>query len=297
MIIFSYILYYLIVMPISYMPMRVLYGLSDFLYAVLWYLVPYRKPVVLQNLRNSFPQKSETEIKTIAKKFYHHFCDLVVETLKSFTASQAYVQQRMVVQNADLLQHYYQQGKSIVAVTSHYGNWEWAALIFSAHSQHIDFGVYAPLKNKFWDEKVKQSRKRFNLNLMAVADVPVCFENNADVLAMYGFIADQTPSNVTRCHWMQFLNQDTPVFFGPEKYARKYHYVVLYANIHKLKRGSYTLRYDLVCEDPSTQPHAAITEMHTRMLEKKIIEAPEYWLWTHRRWKRKRPVELQEELA
>ncbi|MEO8147267.1 MAG: lysophospholipid acyltransferase family protein [Bacteroidia bacterium] len=297
MIIFSFLLYYLIVIPISYLPLRVLYAISDFLYVVIWYAVPYRKPVVMQNLRNSFPGKSEGEIKAIAKKFYHHFCDVVVETLKSFTASRAFIEKHIVVQNADLLQHYYKQGKSIIGITSHYANWEWGAQIFSCHSDHVDFGIYAPLQNKFWNEKVKQSRKRFELNLVAVADVPQCFEDNEGRPAMYGFIADQTPSNVNRCHWMQFLNQDTPVFFGPEKYAKKYNYVVLYANIQKLKRGSYTLRYDLVCDDPSVQPHAWITETHTRMLEKNIIEAPEYWLWTHRRWKRKRPAEMKEQEA
>lgn len=242
----------------------------------------------MQNLRNSFPAKSEKEIKIIARKFYAHFCDLFIETLKSFTSSRAFVQQHMQALNPRVPEQYYIQGKSIIGITSHYGNWEWAALSFSNHSQHTDFGIYAPLKNKFWNEKIKSSRKRFELNLVAVSQVAECFEENKSFPSMYGFIADQSPSNVFRCHWMTFLNQDTPVFFGPEKYAKKYNCVVLYADIRKVKRGCYTLTYKLVTEDPLTEPHAYITETHTRMLEKKILEQPEYWLWTHKRWKRKR---------
>ncbi len=286
--IINYLLYYLLVAPLSLLPMFVLYLISDLLFLILWYIIPYRKKIVFQNLRNSFPDKSEAELNQIAKKFYHHFLDLMMETLKGFTASKSWLEKRVKGGNTELLQSYYNQGKSLIAVTSHYGNWEWGALTFSNHSDHTDFGVYAPLNNKFWDDAVQNSRKKFNLILMPVKQVSDFFEKYKHTAGMYGFIADQSPSNVNRCHWMQFLNQDTPVFYGPEKYAREYNYAVVYAHIDKVKRGHYTVNYSLICDDPSMVENNTITELHTRLLEQIIIKRPELWLWTHRRWKKKR---------
>ncbi len=244
-------------------------------------------------MHHSFPEKTDEEIKALARKFYSHFCDVLIETLKSFTISRKFLEEHITAENAELVQRYYDKKRSVIGITSHYGNWEWAALAFSSHSQHKHFGIYSPLKNKFWNEKIKQSRRRFGLNLVAVADVAGSFKANIKHPCMYGFISDQTPSNIKRCHWMKFLNQDTPVLLGAERYARHFNCVVLFADITKQSRGKYSIKYELITDDPSSTTDTEITEKHVRLLEGRIRAQPEYWLWTHRRWKRKRLHEAE----
>lgn len=270
------------------LPMFMLYGISDFLFFILWYVIPYRKKVVMQNLQRSFPDKTHSECLVVAKNFYRHFADVMVETLKGFSASKAWLRTKVSAYNTDLLDKYYAEGRSIIAVTAHYANWEWGALTFSEHTKHRPYGIYAPLNNKFWDNVLINSRKKFGTTLIPVKEVGQVFSTNINELGIYGFIADQAPSNVKRCHWMQFLNQDTPVFFGPEKYAKQFDYVVVYAHIDKLKRGHYSVSYSLISDTPFEENNTIITERHAHFLEKQIIAKPHLWLWTHKRWKRKR---------
>lgn len=288
MVIFSYLLYYLVIIPVSFLPFRLMYLFSDFLYLLFYHVFPYRKKVVLTNLRNSFPAKSEKEIREIAGKFYHHLCDLLLETIKSFTISEKQVRKRMVYKNPGIFESYFKKQKSLIVVTGHYNSWEWLAMVSPFYVKHRTLALFMPLSNKFFDKKVKDSRCRFGIEMYSVRETKDYFKKYKDELTITGFVGDQTPSNLKRCHWMNFLNQDTPVYFGTEKYATLYNYPVIFGKIEKKRRGFYEVEFSVISENPKEEAPFAITERHTKILEAQIKEKPEFWLWTHKRWKHKR---------
>jgi len=291
MIVLNLILYYLVILPISLLPFPVLYAVSDFLYLVLFKLIGYRKQVVYKNLRNSFPEKSSAEIDKIAKQFYSHFCDVIVESLKSFTISQPEILKRMVVENPEVMNRYYDQGKSVILSGGHYNNWEWIAISIDQQIKHQSIAIYKQLANKFFDSKMRATRSRFGLMMVSTKIVKEVFDKNRNELTVTIFGSDQSPGKVSNSYWMKFLNQDTAVLYGTEKYAKDYDYPVLFGNIHKVKRGYYTLRLSVVEDNPVDSPYGSITEKATKLLEAEILKAPQFWLWTHRRWKHKKKVE------
>lgn len=289
MVIFSALLYYLVLIPISLLPFPLLYGLSDFVFFILYYVFPYRKKVVMQNLRKSFPEKDEVELLKIQKEFYHHFCDLIFESLKIFTASNKAILDRVELVNAELLEEFYRNKKSLILVTGHYANWEWPAVTLPFHSSHTGTGIYKKLSSAFFDQRLRNTRARFGTKLMSTKEVATFFEEHKEQLCTYGFINDQSPSDPKKGHWMKFLNQDTCMLTGVERYAVKYNYPVLYGVITKKKRGYYRMEYKLISDDPSITKPNEITEKCSFLNEEIIRQAPAYWLWTHRRWKHKRP--------
>lgn len=288
MIILSYILYYLVIIPISLLPFPVLYGLSNVLYFFLYHVFGYRKKVVLTNLRNSFPEKNEVEIRKIAGLFYRHLCDVIVESLKSFTISQDEILQRMVLTNPELLNGYFDRGKSIILSGGHYNNWEWIAVGLDQQMKHQTVAIYKTLTNKFFDEKMRNTRSRYGLKMISTKKVKSFLEESKDQLTATIFANDQSPRKTDNNFWMKFLNQDTAVPFGAEKFAKDYNYPVLFGSINKVKRGFYTITFEVVENDPVNSPHGYISEKTTKLLEEQIIKEPQYWLWTHRRWKHKR---------
>jgi KDO2-lipid IV(A) lauroyltransferase len=285
--ILSALLFYLVILPISLLPFPLLYKLSDFLFLVFYYVTPYRRKVVLQNLRSSFPEKSEQEINKIAKEFYRHFCDIIVETLKLFSASQQAIESRIDLVNPGLADEYYRKNKSLVLVTGHYGNWEWPAVTLSSHSKHKGTGIYQRLSNKFFDKKLRNTRAKFGVELMSTREVADFFESHVNQLCTYGFINDQSPSDPKKGHWVTFLNQPTCMLLGAEKYAVKYDYPILYGKITRIKRGYYRIEYIKISDNPSKEKPFFITEECARINESVIRKDPAYWLWTHRRWKHK----------
>jgi len=245
----------------------------------------------MENLRNSFPEKSAAELNAIAKKFYRHFCDVVVESLKSFSISEKNLQKHVRPVNTALIEKYFDQGKSVILCTGHYANWEWPALAFIRHSRHKALGIYLPLKSKFFDNKLQQTRSKFGLTLMSVKEVSDYFEAHKNEPCSYGFIFDQSPSNPNKGHWMKFLNQDTSAMTGVERYAVKYDFPVIYGKITKQGRGEYTIAYELVTDTPTLTTPNEITERINKINEEIIRAEPAYWLWTHRRWKHKKRQE------
>lgn len=196
----------------------------------------------------------------------------------------------MIIENPEVVDKYHDQGKNVIMVGGHYNSWELFALGMPIRHKHIGIGIYKPLSNKFFDKKVRGSRERFGLRMIPMKETGKYFAADDDK-EKYSFIlaSDQSPGNPQKAYWMEFLNQDTGVLFGAEKYAKQYNLPVVYGDILKVKRGYYKVRYQVLFEDVQGLPYGAITESHTRALERVILEQPQYWLWSHRRWKHKRP--------
>ena len=265
-----------------------MYRISDFLYLLIYHLIGYRKSVVVNNISNSFPDKSPQEIKRIASLFYQHLCDLIVETIKMFSISKEELIRRCKVRNPELLQQYFDQGKSIIIPGGHYANWEMTATATDIQIAHQAIGAYSPLKDRFMNDQIRKSRSRFGLKLVPIQELKNFFSEYDGMPMAMIFGSDQSPRNVDKAYWTNFLNQDTGVMFGTEKYAHEYDYPVIYGKIDKLKRGYYEFEFILITDQPKSTRYGEISEAHTRILEKAIIDQPEYWLWSHRRWKRKR---------
>jgi KDO2-lipid IV(A) lauroyltransferase len=253
-------------------------------------VVGYRKKVVFNNLRNSFPGKSEAELTKLMKLFYHHFADLLVESLAMFTISEKEATRRMKFNNPEILDKYFEQGRSVILAGGHFNNWELFAVAVDGSLKHATVALYKPLQNKFFDKKMRDTRGKYGLKMMSIKEVKDVFNDIDKKPTAIIFATDQSPSNANKGYWMEFLNQDTPVLFGTEKYAIEYNCPVIYGTINKVKRGYYELDLKLITENPRECAHGEITEQHTRLLEKDIRKAPQFWLWSHRRWKHKRPV-------
>ncbi|MGI8892291.1 MAG: lysophospholipid acyltransferase family protein [Bacteroidia bacterium] len=274
---------------ISLLPFPLLYLFSDLIYVLLFKIIGYRKKVVLTNLKNSFPEKSDAEINLIATKFYKYFCDLTLETIKTLTVSPSALRKHVFFEDVSLFKKYYDEKKSVIIVMGHYGNWELGGARFGVENLHTLFVIYHPLNNKYFDKLVYKMRTRLGNKLYSMNETLRGMVRDRNNLTATAFIADQTPSQLN-VYWTTFLNQDTPVFTGPEKIARKFNYPVIYVSVKRPKRGLYKVENQLLAEEPEKTTDNEISEKFTRFLEKDIILQPEIWLWTHRRWKHKRPT-------
>ncbi len=274
---------------LSLLPFPLLYLLSDVVFVVLFYILGYRKKVVRQNLQNAFPEKKSEEIRQLTKSYYRYFCDLFLESFKTLTISKRQMLKRCHIEDSAkaLFESLAADGKSFVIVMGHKGNWEWAGNSFSLCGLHHLYVIYHPLRNRYFDNLMYRMRTRFGTGLIAMKDTFKEMVRNRSELNATAFIADQAPPPTT-AYWMQFLNQDTPVFLGVEKIAEKLSYPVVYVSVDRLKRGYYVVYAHLLASPPYTSGTGTITELHTKQLEKDIIRQPETWLWSHRRWKHKR---------
>ena len=281
------ILYYILILPFSLLPYPLLYFFSDFLFFVVYRVIGYRKQVVLTNLKNSFPEKNTLELKNIMTAFFRHFCDIVMESVKSFTISEKQLRKRLIIKNPEFSNCFAEKGKSIIFVGGHYNNWEICAQGCAMYSNHKCIGIYKPLSNTFINDKINTSRSKYGMYLVSMMQAKKSFKEDSIPKAIV-FGSDQNPANPKRAHWVKFLNQDTAVLFGVEKYAKEYNWPVVFVSISKVKRGYYEAEYSLITDMPKDQPHGKITEDFTKKLEQDIINQPEYWLWSHKRWKHKR---------
>ena len=279
--------YYLLILPISLLPYPILYLISDVVFVLMYRVIGYRKEVVFTNLKNSFPNKSEKELKQIMSGFYKHLCDIILESIKGFTISEKQLRKRLVVKNPEFSNYFANKGQSIIFVGGHYNNWEICAQAFAMYSNHECIGIYKPLSNAFINDKIHTSRSKYGMHLISMKQTKKSFEEGGKAKAIV-FGSDQNPANPKRAHWVQFLNQDTGVLFGVERYAKEYDWPVVFVSISKAKRGNYEVEYSLITDKPTEQPHGKITEDFTKRLEQDIINQPQYWLWSHKRWKHKR---------
>jgi len=275
---------------ISLLPFPLLYVLSDALRFVLFTMIGYRQEVVLTNLRNSFPDKSEAEIQKIRHDFEQWFCDLVVETLKTLTIAPDTVRKHVQMSGTEILREYAVRKQSVVIVLGHFGNWELAGARYSAEPGLPQlYVIYHPLENKKFDGLMHHMRTRHGTKLYTMRETSKAMLRDKHLNTATAFIADQTPSP-ERAYWMEFLSQDTPVFQGTEALSRKLGYPVVHISITRPKRGYYHMQVETLVADPSATGVGEITTIHTRRLERDVRKYPELWLWTHRRWKHKRPT-------
>lgn len=288
----SIIFYYLlipVVYFISILPFPLLYLLSDFFFCLLYYVAGYRKKVVRQNLANAFPDKTPAEREQICRDFYRYFCDLFLETFKTLTISKSAMIKHCALteESVALFTRLHAEGKSVVLVMGHKGNWEWAGNTFSILCPQQLYVVYHPLANKHFNGLIYRMRTRFGTKLIAMQEtfremVKLKGEINATAL-----IADQSP-RPDNAQWLTFLQQDTPVFTGTERIASKMNYQVVYVSVTRIKRGYYTVSAEVLVESPALEPPGSVTALHTARLEADIVRQPATWLWSHRRWKHKR---------
>jgi len=287
--IFSTIFYYVIVIPFSSLPYKVLYLISDLVFILIFHVVRYRRKVVIQNLENSFPAHSKKENQIIARKFYRQFCDTLIEGIKGLTISQEDIDQRMYNRNPELIDKYFDEGKSVIITTGHYYSWEWWFLGIDIPVKHKIVMIYKELSNRYLETKLKRIRSSFGVLPLPFQGVRAFFKEKENGSYGYIFGSDQAPHNASKAYWMWFLNQETPVAFGAEKFAVEKDIPVVFCRINKIKRGYYEFEYIDIESNPTTTQYGDITHKYTTVLEETIAKDPVGWLWTHKRWKREKP--------
>lgn len=274
---------------IQLFPLRVHYIFSDLFFILAYSIFRYRRSVVAKNLANSFPGKTQKERNQIARKFYHHFCDTAIETLYFDRISSTEGKYRAKYLNPELPNGYLDHGRDVICFLGHYNNWEWFCN-WPLYSTHLFYPIYKKLKNSIFERFYLHLRSRFGaIPLERAATFRQLYsDHQKGIPTMSAFLFDQTPRIYEIHHWVTFLNQDTPVILGTEKVAQKIDAVVLFAQSIKVKRGFYEVEYQLVTDHAGVCARFEITEKCTRLLEQQINSQPEFWLWSHKRWKHKR---------
>ncbi|RYU92374.1 lauroyl acyltransferase [Mucilaginibacter terrigena] len=270
---------------VSLLPFWFLYGVADVIFLVLYYVIRYRRDVVKLNLTNSFPERTEAERHKIERRYYRYMADLMVETIKMITVSEKSLRKRMKPTNPELVEHYFKQNRSIIAAAGHYCNWEMAALAFGLLTTEKRIIVYKPLTNEVFDAMFNRVRARFGAMLVAMRQTLRTMIALKNQLTFSVLVSDQTPNMHEINYFTTFLNQPTAVFLGIEKLAKLIDAAVIFYRIDRVSRGYYTYTLVPLIEQPKLTTDHEITEAHVRYLEKLIQEKPQYWLWSHRRWK------------
>ena len=282
---FITLLFYLFVLLLGIVPFRLLYILSDFTSFLLRSVFKYRKDVIINNLRSSFPEYNEEKIRLIIKRTYLHLSDVFMEGIRAFTMTRRQIKERHRILNPEVLDPYFEAGNGVIIVTGHYGNWEWGALSPALQTAFHNIAFYKPLKNKWMDMMVNRNRSRYGTTLAPIRQTTSTFETYRGQAVLYLMAADQSPSNREAAYWVNFMGRETAFLHGPEKHARNNNYPVIFAAIRRVKRGFYELALTPLVEDPSKVPDGEITRLFVEKLESLIREDPANWLWSHRRWK------------
>lgn len=284
-------IFHIILKPLGYLPLWVLYRLSDLLAPIVYHVVRYRRKVTRKNLLLSFPDKSIKEIRRIERQYYRHLCDLVIEAIYGLSATPIDVMRHYQIQNPQLVNRYYEQGQSVVLMSAHYNNWEFMVLGINFMLRHHGIGVGKPLNDRGIGQYIDKARIRYGDEVVDQYTVrpTMAFYDRYHVPCAYMMLSDQSPSNPRKCFWTNFLNQETGFLYGAEHFARKYNMPVLYYKVVKERRGVYSVTFSEICSDPSVMPEGSITLDYAHKLEDLIRHEPQYWLWSHNRWKKKRP--------
>ncbi len=278
---------------VAVLPLRVWYFISSYLiFPLLFYVLKYRKKVVFDNLRNSFPDKSEKEISDIALRFYKYLADNIVETIKRFNISEKELSERIVFKNPELLEKYFQEGKNLMLSVGHLGNYEWYGSIMP---QKISYNVLVPyrkLTSPIGEEVMKANRSKFGTIVFPTLETAQNLKKKYDKPNLL-FMANDQSAHPYKSYWTRFLNQPTSFYPGTEKLAILFDMPVVFAHVTVPKRGFYEITFELLTDKPKELKEGEIMEMHAKTVEKDIISHPEIWLWSHRRWKHQMPEELE----
>jgi KDO2-lipid IV(A) lauroyltransferase len=270
---------------LSKVPLRLLRRFSPVIYFFLHRIIRYRSEIVDKNLKNSLPERDEQERKVITQNFYRYFSRLLMENIKLSSLSPDQLSSQIKLTNPELITGYFSEGRSVAAIAAHYGNWEWL-LGLKKDVPHQTLGIYKPQNNKNFDNFLVSQRSRYGTRLVSMREVPrVLLEyHRSGTPTLTLFISDQSPVWEEIQYWTPFLNQQTAVYLGPEKLASRFKMAVIYFRV-KVFEKHYEVEAVPIIEDASKAEPYEITRQYIKLLEEDIRRKPEYWLWTHRRWK------------
>ena len=283
-----YILVYPIIWLISILPFRMLYMLSDVIAFLLYYIIGYRKKVVYNNLKMAFPEKSDKELKSIRRKFYRHFTDIFMELIKSFTISKKTLNKHYTHTNIEIFDELYKNGKSNILTGAHYANWEWI-ISMNSFIDYKGYAAYTKIGNKYFNAKMLKSREKFGVHFVQTSKIVSKIESDKkeNIQAMYGLLSDQSPQLKKTHYWSEFFGVFVPIHTGTEMLAKKYDMNIVYMVTKKVKRGYYETTFTLLSDDVQKYPDYELTDIFLRKTEEHIREAPQYYFWTHNRFKHK----------
>jgi KDO2-lipid IV(A) lauroyltransferase len=256
------------------------------LFPVVYYLIRYRKDVVLNNLQKAFPDTPPEELENIRKKFYRHFIDITLESLKTFGMSTGEMKERFHILNPEVINEITRMGQSVIVQGSHYANWEWS-LSINMYLNVPGYAVYTKINNPYFEKEIIRSRAKFGAKLVVRSDTIQLIKKNYDnkTPAVYGFLSDQSPQLHKAHYWTYFLGVRVPVHTGAEMLAKRYQLAWVYMHIRKIERGYYEVEFEKITTHPNEYPDYTLTDRYLKMVEKQIRNAPEYYLWTHKRFK------------
>lgn len=281
------ILFYLILYPLSIIPLRLLYGVFYIFNILITYIVKYRKCVTIENLKYSFPDKSNKEIFSLYKQYQKHLTHIAAEMLKMLTLSRKQLAKRYFCSNPELVNTYFKDGKSVILVSSHYNNWEWMVLALDTMFEHHGIGVGKANSNKDFEKLINIARTRYGTEVVFADHVRDTFEHYIaeNKSCAYMMLSDQSPNNLKKSFYTNFLNQDSAMIYGAEYFAKKYDFPVFYYQVIQDKPGYYHVELELISDTPQNTEYGEITVKYVQLLEKTIQKNPQYWLWSHKRWK------------
>lgn len=255
---------------------------------ILQRIIKYRVKVTRSNLKLAFPEKTDDELVTLENGIYKNLADISVEALRGFTMLNSQIRKRHKIINPELLEKYYRNGQSVIGVAGHINNWEWGAMSAGLQLKHYPIAIYKPLSNKLIDWFMKWNRSIHGTMLSPTSSTFETFQKHKYEKCIFILVADQSPSKSSKALWINFFNQETACIHGPEKYARMYNYPVIYIDIQRVKRGFYEIELSPITDNPANLKDGELTQLYMNKLEEVIRKNPENWLWTHRRWKRKK---------
>jgi len=282
-------------MPFSYLPMPILYGISDIFYLLLLTVFPYRKKVILRNLDLCYPEMTKKEKRKFLRKNYFYLSNILAEGIKNLSISQRRLKKRMVIENVEIFDKFYDEGKSVIIASSHYSNWEYLITVQNLAIKQRAIGIGKPLTKKFLNNKINSLRERNGMKVVSAKNYKEDITQrikDGELMAILA-LADQSPSK-KNAYWAPFFNVESAFAFGPEYMAHQFDFPVVFLKTRRIKRGYYRSEASIISADPTKEPYGKITDTYIRLLEGQIREKPEHWLWSHKRWKHKIPENLQE---
>lgn len=283
-----FILIYPIIWVLSRLPMRILYLKSDIFFFIIYYIIGYRKKVVLNNLKLVFKDKAEKELLIIRKKFFKHLMDLMMESIKAFSISEKEILKRYTYKNPELVNKYAKEGKSIALVGAHQANWEWSTSLPKVLDINV-YGAYTKLNNAYFEKCVRDSREKFGVFGYKTSEMVRAMQQRVSnkEQGAYILLSDQSPQFHKAYYWRNFFNTKVPVHTGAEMLAKKFDLVVINYVTKKIKRGYYETEFQLITAEPKEVEDYKITDAYTKLTEKNISNQPEFYLWSHNRFKHK----------